>query len=57
MCVCVTRSHKTHDKSGIKKYELHICVVVDQYPVFILMKRLIYKKRYCSFSPGYRVQF
>ena len=25
VCACATRSHKTHDKSGIKKDELHRC--------------------------------
>ena len=38
--IYVTHSHKTQDKSLIKKNKIYICLVVDQYPVLILMKKL-----------------
>ena len=53
----MSHSHKTQDKSGIKKDELHVCCCRPIPCVHLDEKNehsaTYTKKRYCSFSPRY----
>ena len=58
--MCVTHSHKTQDKSLIKKNEIAMCccrpISSVNFDEKINTLRLI-QKRYCSFSVRYGVTF
>ena len=60
MCVCVTHSHKTQDKSLIKKIEIYMCCCRPISGVNFDEKLTLcdlYKKRYCCLSIRYGVTF
>ena len=56
----MTHSHKTQDKSLIKKIKIYMCCCRPISGVNFDEKITLcdlYKKRYCSFSIRYRVRF